>query len=77
MLVTRLVLQPALLTGLVLLALRLRLFRPPDPMFLLTLLLSNATPTAINMQASALAGGLCGSMHVQLGSQAGLCFSAS
>lgn len=52
MLFTRLVLQPALLTALVVAALRLRLFVAPDAMFLLTMLLSNATPTAINMQAS-------------------------
>jgi predicted permease len=47
---TRLVLQPALLTAGVALALRLRLFAAPDPMFLLTLLLANATPSAINLQ---------------------------
>jgi predicted permease len=46
----RLVVQPILLTSMVLLALHLRFFIPPDPIFLLTLLLSNATPTAINMQ---------------------------
>ncbi|KAL4424764.1 hypothetical protein ABPG77_000804 [Micractinium sp. CCAP 211/92] len=49
-LLTRLVLQPALSTGLVLAALRLRLFVSPDPMFLLILLLPNATPTAVNIQ---------------------------
>ena len=49
-LVTRLVLQPTLLTALVVAALRLKLFVAPDAMFLLTMLLSNATPTAINMQ---------------------------
>ena len=48
--ITRLVLQPALLTGLVVLALHFNWFNSPDPMFLLSLLLSNATPTAINMQ---------------------------
>lgn len=47
---TRLVLQPALLTGLVVVALHFKLFTSPDPMFLLSLLLANATPTAINMQ---------------------------
>ena len=52
-LLTRLVLQPLLLTGLVVGALALRVFRPPDALFLLTLLLSNATPTAINMQTFA------------------------
>lgn len=41
---------PALLTALVVAALALRLFSSPDPMFLLSLLLSNATPTAINIQ---------------------------
>lgn len=48
--VTRLVLQAALFTGMVVAALRFKLFTSPDPMFLLTLLLSNVTPTAINMQ---------------------------
>jgi hypothetical protein len=48
-LVTRLVVQPALLTAMVVGALALRLFEAPDPMFLLTILLSNATPTAITM----------------------------
>lgn len=47
---TRLVLQPVLLTGGVVAALQLGLYRPPDAMFLLTLLLANATPTAINLQ---------------------------
>ncbi|KAG7671720.1 hypothetical protein Ndes2526B_g07386 [Nannochloris sp. 'desiccata'] len=46
----RLVLQPVLLTCMVVLALKFKLFVAPDPMFLLTLLLANATPTAINMQ---------------------------
>jgi auxin efflux carrier family protein len=46
----RLVLQPVLLTCLVVLALKLKFYVAPDPMFLLTLLLANATPTAINMQ---------------------------
>lgn len=60
-LVARLVLLPALLTALVVAALALRLFAFPDPMFLMTLLLSNATPTAINIQASGWrAGGLAG-----------------
>ncbi len=67
-LLTRLVLQPALSTGLVLAALRLRLFVSPDPMFLLILLLPNATPTAVNIQASA--GRACWSRH-----GAGLCLS--
>lgn len=49
-LLVRLVLQPMLSTALILAALRLRLFASPDPMFLLILLLSNATPTAINIQ---------------------------
>ncbi|KAL4437147.1 hypothetical protein ABPG75_004286 [Micractinium tetrahymenae] len=49
-LLTRLILLPALLTALVVLVLHLRLFTSPDPMFLLTLLLSNATPTAIIIQ---------------------------
>lgn len=53
----KLVIQPALLTLLVVAALALRLFAPPDPMFLLTMLLSNATPTAINMQARESRGG--------------------
>ena len=48
--VTRLVVQPALLTGIVVAALHFKLFTAPDPMFLLTMLLANATPTAINMQ---------------------------
>lgn len=47
---TRLVALPAAMTGLVVGALAAGGFDPPDPMFLLTLLLSNATPTAINMQ---------------------------
>lgn len=64
-LVTRLVLQPALLTALVVAALRLKLFGAPDAMFLLTMLLSNATPTAINMQ-------VCGCVRVRvLGSVGG------
>jgi len=46
----RLVLQPVLLTCIVVIALEFKLFVAPDPMFLLTLLLANATPTAINMQ---------------------------
>lgn len=70
-LVTRLVLQPALLTALVVVALKLGAFRPPDAMFLLTLLLSNATPTALNMQArgAAAAPRCCTArlwLHVQL-----------
>ena len=59
-LVTRLVLQPALLTALVVAALRLKLFVSPDAMFLLTMLLSNATPTAINMQ-------VCGAVRAGVG----------
>ena len=47
----KLVIQPVLLTGGVVAALALRLFEPPDPMFLLSMMLSNATPAAINMQA--------------------------
>ncbi|KAI3433898.1 hypothetical protein D9Q98_003700 [Chlorella vulgaris] len=47
---TKLILHPALMTLLVVAALSLRLFTPPDALFLLTLLLSNATPTAINLQ---------------------------
>lgn len=59
-LVTRLILLPALMTGLVLLALRLGAFKPLDPMFLLVILLSNATPTAINLQVYCwVLGGLC------------------
>jgi hypothetical protein len=57
-LVTRLIIQPALLTGLVVAALALGVFTAPDPMFLLALLLSNATPTAINMQASVWGGAM-------------------
>lgn len=49
-LLTRLVLVPLVLTGVVAGALALRLFVPPDPMFLLTMLLANATPSAINLQ---------------------------
>lgn len=47
MLLTRLVLQPILLTGLVILCLRLGVYTSPDPVFLFTLLLANCTPTAI------------------------------
>jgi len=47
---TRLLIQPALLTGVVVLFLRVRAFDVPDPMFLMTMLLANATPTAINLQ---------------------------
>jgi hypothetical protein len=50
---TKLILHPALMTLLVVAALSLRLFTPPDALFLLTLLLSNATPTAINLQVRA------------------------
>jgi predicted permease len=46
----RLFFQPILLTCIVVLALKFKVFVAPDPMFLLTLLLANATPTAINMQ---------------------------
>ena len=83
-LVTRLILLPALMTGLVLLALRLGVFKPLDPMFLLVILLSNATPTAINLQVwaqeeagyrsaaqrSALSGarGVCGAMLLNFSS---------
>jgi len=42
--------QPALLTGVVVLCLHLEAFAVPDPMFLLTMLLANCTPTAINLQ---------------------------
>ena len=49
-LLTRLVLQPALLTAVVVLCLWLGVYTAPDPMFLLTLLLANATPSAINLQ---------------------------
>ena len=49
-LLVRLVILPALLTLLLVAALALRLLRSPNPLFLVTLLLSNATPTAINMQ---------------------------
>ncbi len=49
-LITRLVLQPILLTGLVVLLLKLGFYTSPDPVFLFTVLLANTTPTAINMQ---------------------------
>ncbi|PSC75420.1 auxin efflux carrier [Micractinium conductrix] len=52
-LVMRLALMPALMTALVWVALKLQLFVPPDSMFLLTLLMSNATPTAVSLQTMA------------------------
>jgi predicted permease len=45
-----LLLQPWILTGIVIFAIKLGIFRIPNPMFLLILLLSNATPSAINLQ---------------------------
>ena len=48
--VITLLLQPWILTGIVIFAIKLGVFHIPDPMFLLILLLSNATPSAINLQ---------------------------
>jgi predicted permease len=47
--VARLVLLGGALTALAYAAFAAGIFRPPDPMFTLSLLLSNVTPTAINM----------------------------
>lgn len=77
MLVTRLVLQPALLTALVVAALRLRLFVAPDALFLLTILLSNATPTAINMQVCFGARVGCGEVGQADGQLSEECCAAS
>lgn len=71
-LAARLVLLPALLTALVTAALALRLFASPDPMFLLTLLMSNATPTAINIQVRARPPGCCCSWAEPCGLDCGL-----
>jgi len=48
--VITLLLQPWLLTGIVIFAIKLGIFSIPDPMFLLILFLANATPSAINLQ---------------------------
>ena len=49
---TRLIFIPMFMLGFDVLMVKLRLFAVPDAMFLLTMLLSNTTPTAINMQVS-------------------------
>lgn len=51
--VARLILLPTLMTALIVCCLWLRLFHVPDAMFLLILLVSNAAPTAINIQVGA------------------------
>ncbi len=38
------------MTGLIMLALKLKLIQPVDPLFVLCLLLPNCSPTAINIQ---------------------------
>ncbi|KAL6785981.1 hypothetical protein ACKKBG_A00915 [Auxenochlorella protothecoides x Auxenochlorella symbiontica] len=47
---SRLVFCPAIMTGLIMLALKLKLIQPVDPLFVLCLLLPNCSPTAINIQ---------------------------